>query len=79
MEWKHVSERFEQIWKFPHCMGAIDGKLTHTHPAHSGSTFFNDNGTHSVLLLAVCDAHYCSTIVDIGDVGRHCDGVFSVI
>ena len=75
-EWKRISKGFKEIWNFPHCVGAIDGKHTviMQAPAQSGSTFYNYKGTHSIVLLAVCDAHYCFTLVDIGDAGRHSDG-----
>ena len=40
--WRRVSQGFEQMWNFPHCVGAIDGKhIVVQAPACSGSTFFN--------------------------------------
>ena len=53
--------------------GAIDGRhIVIQAPVKSGSSSFNCKGTHSVVLLAVCDAHYCFTLATIG---HHSDGV----
>ena len=40
--WKEISHRFEEMWNFPHCIEAIDGKhVVMQAPANSGSEWFN--------------------------------------
>ena len=54
---------------------ALDGKhIVMQAPARSGSIFFNDKKTHSIVLMVVCNINYQLTMVDISDSGRNSDG-----
>lgn len=71
-DWKNISKEFMELWNFPHCLGAIDGKhIAIKCSANSGSLFFNYEGFYSIVLMAVCDAHYVFTLVHIGDFGSN--------
>ena len=68
-------QSFESKWNFPHCLGAIDGKrIIMQAPSKSGSLFYNYKKSFSIVLLAVCNADYEFTLIDIGEAGRQSNG-----
>jgi hypothetical protein len=72
--WLEISERFLKNSDFPNCIGAIDGKHVRVvKPKHSGSLYYNYKHYCSIQLLAICDANYCFTYVEIGDFGKNND------
>ncbi|XP_046860906.1 protein ALP1-like [Xenia sp. Carnegie-2017] len=74
-EWEDVAKEFWEKWKFPLCIGALDGKHVRCHcPANTGSLYFNFHGWFSVVLMAVCSAHYSYLLVNIGAIGSSSDG-----
>ena len=69
-DWKNISHDFWEQWNFPHCVGALDGKhIDIVCPSNTGSLFWNHHQRFSLVLMALCDANYKFTFVDIGAYG----------
>ncbi|KAJ8881855.1 hypothetical protein PR048_018341, partial [Dryococelus australis] len=69
--WLNVAAGFDSRANFHNCLGAIDGKYIRAiQPKQSGSLNFNYKKFFSIVLLAVCDADFTFTYIDIGSYGR---------
>ena len=73
-KWKKTAREFKDFRQFPNCLGCIDGKHVAVQaPKNSGSLFFNYKKYFSMVLLAVSDAQYGFTLVDVGAYGKQSD------
>uniref|UniRef100_A0A674BAI2 DDE Tnp4 domain-containing protein n=1 Tax=Salmo trutta TaxID=8032 RepID=A0A674BAI2_SALTR len=73
--WRHISQEFNEKWDLPNCLGLVDGKhIMITKPANSRSRFFYNKGTFSMVLLALVDAKYRFTAIQVGGFERNSDG-----
>ncbi len=65
-EWKNIANNFQNMWNFPMCIGAIDGKHVQiVPPPGSGSQYYNYKGDFSVVLLALVDAELKFIYIDL--------------
>lgn len=72
--WLEKARDFATITNFPNCLGAVDGKHVRIQcPPNSGSQCFNFKKFYSLILLAICDAQYIFTAIDVGAYGREGD------
>ncbi|XP_072266339.1 uncharacterized protein [Pyxicephalus adspersus] len=73
-EWLAIASEFQDLWNFPNCGGAIDGKHVRITPlADSGLYYYNYKGFFSIVLMAILNARYEFVLVDIGRNGRMSD------
>lgn len=74
-----ISEEFWNKWKFPYCVGCIDGKhIRIQNPKHSGSMYRNYKQYFSIVLQAVAGPNYKFITIDVGAYSKESDGgIFS--
>ncbi|XP_068116824.1 uncharacterized protein [Hyperolius riggenbachi] len=73
-KWIEIADNYWMKHNFPNCLGAIDGKhIRLVCPPCSGSKFFNYKKYFSIVLMAVVDADYRFTYIDIGNYGSNND------
>ena len=74
-----IKQRFWSRWRFPNCVGCIDGKHVRIrNPRHSGSMFRNYKQFFSIVLQGVAGPDYKFIAVDVGGYGKESDGgIFS--
>ena len=74
-EWWQISADYTERGNFPHGIGAIDRKHGNIEvQARNDSTYFYNKKTFRIVLLAICNAKYEFSLVDIGSAGRQSDG-----
>ena len=66
-DWRKIESEFRTRWNFTNCIAAIDGKhIMLQDPARSGSLFYNYKGTFSIVLMAIVEAQYRFTFINVG-------------
>uniref|UniRef100_A0A1E1WJG3 DDE Tnp4 domain-containing protein n=1 Tax=Pectinophora gossypiella TaxID=13191 RepID=A0A1E1WJG3_PECGO len=72
--WKKIAVNFYKRTKFPNCIGACDGKhIRLISPLHSVSLYCNYKKYNSIVLMAIVDADYCFTAINVGSYGKESD------
>lgn len=71
-EWIKIADKFNNMWNYSNCIGAIDGKHCRIQaPPNSHSAFHNYKGYFSLILIkGYCGCSLPFIWVDIGDYGK---------
>ena len=79
-EWINIAQDFDDLWQFPHCCGAIDGKhIRIICPNNTGSLYYSKyKSCFSIVLMACVDANSRFIFIDVGNYGSNNDsGIFA--
>lgn len=72
---EEVAAQYWNLWNFPNCIGAIDGKHIRIKcPASSGSMFYNYKHFFSIVLQGISDANCKFIAIEVGGYGKQSDG-----
>lgn len=72
---ERIASDFYRRWKFPNCIGCIDGKHCQIKcPINSGSSHFNYLKYFSIVLQGVADAEKKFITIEVGARGKQSDG-----
>jgi hypothetical protein len=72
--WLRIATQFYSVSQFPNCIEAIERKYVRiVCPKLGGSFFYHYKHYLSIILLALVDAKFCFTAVDVGAYGREGD------
>ena len=72
--WRAISDSWFRRWKFPHIIGAIDGKhVACKCPPNSGSEYYCYKGYFSIVLFALVDCEYRFLWADVEGNGAASD------
>lgn len=71
-EFLMIANDFLELLHIPNCVGALDGRhCAIRKPPHSGSLFYNYKKFHSIVLMAISDAHKRFIWANVGDYGEY--------
>lgn len=76
--WEVLADEFWEKTQFPNCIGALDRKHVQIKmPPNSGSKYFNDKESFSIVLFGLVDSYHRFISVDVGAYGSQGDsGIF---
>ncbi|RLU20862.1 hypothetical protein DMN91_007476 [Ooceraea biroi] len=74
-EWEEIANKYLEMWNVPNCIGSLDGRhIEFKVPLQDGSFYRNYEGTNSIVLLGLVNAHYQFMYINVGVNGRVSDG-----
>ena len=73
-QWKNITQEFGDPQQFPHVVGAKDRKhVVNEATAKSSFLYLDCNEIFSIFLLAMCNAKYNFTLIDVSQYGSNND------